>query len=275
MAKTDGEEKGYVYILTNPSFREDWIKIGKSSRPVDVRSKELDNTAVPLPFEIYATMKTASYNKVEAMLHKFLQKMGVRIRNNREFFNVKPETALEAFSGIAELLPDAELFINGNTPTATTPETNHEPKTRAPRKRPTNTGADVVEVHSTEELQKGARYSLDGEHFVSMAKFAFVFVKQLLEDSSLTFSQLEALLPRTMLNGFEYCGVVARKGVVDTASYPIAAKQKAYHHGDPNYLLTASDGVVFYTTTQWERSSFKKLLAIAETRGYSVFTQRK
>ena len=31
--------KGYVYILTNPSFREDWVKIGKSSRPVDVRSE--------------------------------------------------------------------------------------------------------------------------------------------------------------------------------------------------------------------------------------------
>ena len=51
-------EPGYVYILTNPSFREDWVKIGKSCRPVDVRSKELDNTAVPLPFEIFATMKT-------------------------------------------------------------------------------------------------------------------------------------------------------------------------------------------------------------------------
>ena len=29
--------KGYVYILTNKSFRDDWVKIGKSSRPVDVR----------------------------------------------------------------------------------------------------------------------------------------------------------------------------------------------------------------------------------------------
>ena len=28
------KEPGYVYILTNPSFREDWVKIGKSSRPV-------------------------------------------------------------------------------------------------------------------------------------------------------------------------------------------------------------------------------------------------
>ena len=27
------KELGYVYILTNPSFREDWVKIGKSSRP--------------------------------------------------------------------------------------------------------------------------------------------------------------------------------------------------------------------------------------------------
>ena len=51
------KEAGYVYILTNPSFKEDWVKIGMSSRHVDIRSKELDNTAVPLPFEIYATLK--------------------------------------------------------------------------------------------------------------------------------------------------------------------------------------------------------------------------
>ena len=29
----NNKEPGYVYILTNPSFREDWVKIGKSSRP--------------------------------------------------------------------------------------------------------------------------------------------------------------------------------------------------------------------------------------------------
>ena len=35
----NNKEPGYVYILTNPSFREDWVKIGKSSRPVDLRRK--------------------------------------------------------------------------------------------------------------------------------------------------------------------------------------------------------------------------------------------
>lgn len=57
--------KDYVYILTNPSFREDWVKIGKSSRLVDVRSKEPDNTAVPLPFEVYATLYTSKFDKAE------------------------------------------------------------------------------------------------------------------------------------------------------------------------------------------------------------------
>ena len=69
------KESGYVYILTNPSFREDWVKIGKSSRPVDVRSKELDNTAVPLPFEIFATMKTTKYNEVEKLVHKTIDRI--------------------------------------------------------------------------------------------------------------------------------------------------------------------------------------------------------
>jgi hypothetical protein len=39
---------------------------------VDVRSKELDNTAVPLPFEIFATMKTAKYNEVEKLVSSSL-----------------------------------------------------------------------------------------------------------------------------------------------------------------------------------------------------------
>ena len=85
------KEPGYVYILTNPSFREDWVKIGKSSRPVDVRTKELDNTAVPLPFEIFATMKTAKYNEAEKLVHRYIGRFtNLRIRRNREFFNVTP-----------------------------------------------------------------------------------------------------------------------------------------------------------------------------------------
>ncbi|MBP5137221.1 MAG: GIY-YIG nuclease family protein [Paludibacteraceae bacterium] len=104
--------KGYVYILTNPSFREDWVKIGKSSRPVDVRSKELDNTAVPLPFEIYATLKTSKFDKVEKQIHKQIDRLtDLRIRQNREFFNIAPSVALDIMRDIADLLEDAELAV--------------------------------------------------------------------------------------------------------------------------------------------------------------------
>ena len=106
------KDSGYVYILTNPSFREDWVKIGKSSRPVDVRSKELDNTAVPLPFEIYATLRTVKYDKVEKQIHKQIDRLSdLRIRQNREFFNIAPSVALDIMRDIADLLEDAELAV--------------------------------------------------------------------------------------------------------------------------------------------------------------------
>ena len=105
------QESGYVYILTNPSFKEDWIKIGKSSRPVDVRSKELDNTAVPLPFEIFATIKTTKYNEVEKIVHKTIDRLtNLRIRQNREFFNVAPQVSLDIFRDIATAIDDAEII---------------------------------------------------------------------------------------------------------------------------------------------------------------------
>ena len=107
------DNKGYVYILTNPSFREDWVKIGKSARPVDIRSKELDNTAVPLPFEIYATLYTSKYNEVEKQIHKQIDRLtDLRIHQNREFFNISPSMALDIMRDIADLLgDDAELRV--------------------------------------------------------------------------------------------------------------------------------------------------------------------
>ncbi len=109
------EDPGYVYILTNPSFREDWVKIGKSSRPVNVRSKELDNTAVPLPFEIFATIKTVKFNEVEKLVHKTIDRLtDLRIRQNREFFNVAPQVALDILRDIATTIDDAEVLLYEN-----------------------------------------------------------------------------------------------------------------------------------------------------------------
>ena len=133
---SDNKEIGYVYILTNPSFREDWVKIGKSSRPVDVRSKELDNTAVPLPFEIFATMKTSKFNEVEKLVHKTIDRLtDLRIRQNREFFNV--EVALDIFRDIAQTVDDAVVTeYKDNKPIVTNAEKEEQKiEIERPKKR--------------------------------------------------------------------------------------------------------------------------------------------
>ncbi len=128
MNNSKESSQGYVYILTNPSFREDWVKIGKSSRPVDVRSKELDNTAVPLPFEIYATLKTDKYSMVEKNIHKQIDRLtDLRIRQNREFFNIAPSVALDLMRDTAAFLDDAELavYVDGKPVISKSKEEDH------------------------------------------------------------------------------------------------------------------------------------------------------
>jgi hypothetical protein len=102
---------GYVYVLTNKSFRDDWVKIGYSSRIPDIRSKELDNTAVPLPYEVYATLKTKKYKEAESLIHSFIRKLNptLRIRESREFFNIKPEDAANILEDVAGVLDESEV----------------------------------------------------------------------------------------------------------------------------------------------------------------------
>ena len=108
-------DSGYVYILTNPCFRKDWVKIGKTSRPVDTRSKELDNTSIPLPFEVYAMLKTNNMTKIERLIQGLIEEFNpaLRIRRNREFFNVPPAKALGLLAKAAEILDEADNIVLG------------------------------------------------------------------------------------------------------------------------------------------------------------------
>lgn len=124
---------GYVYILTNPSFRKDWVKIGMTERPVNIRSKELDNTAVPLPFEIYATLKTKHRRKVENLLHGMIDDLDPnrRIRKSREFFNINPETALRLLIRAADVFDEKENISREISKPTTTSQPKKEVKSVA------------------------------------------------------------------------------------------------------------------------------------------------
>jgi len=105
------QKKGYVYIFTNPCFKESWIKIGKTDN-IERRLADLSGaTGVPLPFEMYATLKTTKYHKAETMIHKMIGVLSPdkRVNPKREFFNIEPDDAVIVFKDIAELIDDAEF----------------------------------------------------------------------------------------------------------------------------------------------------------------------
>ena len=105
------KEPGFVYILTNPSFKDDIVKIGLTSGTVEKRMKELQTTGVPTPFEEYASIRTTKFQEVERFMHHSLSLLseGSRVNDNREFFRISPEKALSFMLEIAELLDDAEI----------------------------------------------------------------------------------------------------------------------------------------------------------------------
>jgi len=81
---------GYVYIISNPAFKEDIYKIGMTSKKdIKERLKSLDNTSTPLPFVVDILIPHHSPKKLETYLHNKFK--NYRLRNRREFFSIKKE----------------------------------------------------------------------------------------------------------------------------------------------------------------------------------------
>lgn len=102
------EKTGYIYVLTNESFhRENWIKIGYAE-DVDRRVRELSNTSVPLPYEVYCTYeipRISGTKDPDKLLHDLISKLNpsLRISPNREFFEMLPWDAYDMLFAIAQM----------------------------------------------------------------------------------------------------------------------------------------------------------------------------
>ncbi len=131
-------DEGYVYILTNPSFRDHLIKIGMTKREADIRKDELykNNTALPLPFELFATFKTQKYKSVEKFVHRTLDSLtNARVSENREFFDIDPYKVINLLKDISNLLGEPEPCINGDENMECCPnENNSDSILSSPRK---------------------------------------------------------------------------------------------------------------------------------------------
>ncbi|NWH03811.1 GIY-YIG nuclease family protein [Desulfobacter latus] len=79
---------GYVYILSNDAYQEDYYKIGMTSRSPSTRAFELynKNTAVPGKFSVEFSIKVSDCALAERQIHSQLSTY--RVNNYREFFKV-------------------------------------------------------------------------------------------------------------------------------------------------------------------------------------------
>lgn len=117
------DKTGFIYVLTNESFhRDNWVKIGYAE-DVEKRVKELSNTAVPLPYEIYCTYEIPRLNGVkdpDKLIHDLIQTLNpnLRISQNREFFEIYPWDAYSMLLAIAQMHNKTDKLIKNKSNSA-------------------------------------------------------------------------------------------------------------------------------------------------------------
>jgi hypothetical protein len=89
--------QGFVYILVSPN--NNYIKIGGTERPIDVRLRQINGTesyADHGPWALSDFLQVTDWQLVESKLHRHFQQQRIRdIAGTRELFNVPPHAARE------------------------------------------------------------------------------------------------------------------------------------------------------------------------------------
>ena len=101
---------GYIYILTNPSFKE-YVKIGYADN-VKERLKQLNRSeCIPFAFRVYATYEVES-RLSDVKIHSIIDTLNPNLRSidnfngkerKREFYAMSAEDAYSILEAIAEI----------------------------------------------------------------------------------------------------------------------------------------------------------------------------
>ena len=102
---------GWLYVMHNPAYREPWLKIGKSSRPPNVRARELGSaTGVPEEFHTLHFVHVRDRHEAEKQVHAVLAKY--RKSPGKEFFDVPLPVAADTLNRVAQ---DYPIVVGGSS----------------------------------------------------------------------------------------------------------------------------------------------------------------
>lgn len=104
------KELGYIYVLTNPCFKE-YVKIGYSKDPVARVNKINQAETVPFSYRIVCTLATER-TAADLVLHKLIDQLAPNARcseivngkeRKKEFYEMSPEDACSILCSIAQI----------------------------------------------------------------------------------------------------------------------------------------------------------------------------
>ncbi|MEN9862368.1 MAG: hypothetical protein RLZZ601_132 [Pseudomonadota bacterium] len=93
--------KHWIYILSNPSYRDNLFKVGKSLFDVDIRKKQLSSsTGVPTDFQQEYGCYIDSDLNIEGIIHRELDEH--RYNADREFFTSDLDTIVQTIYSVCK-----------------------------------------------------------------------------------------------------------------------------------------------------------------------------
>lgn len=104
--------KGWIYVLSNPSFSDGLIKIGRSSKYPSERSKQLFETGVPEPFRLEYAALVDEHELIESSVHRKLDQC--RPNKSREFFTCAIPTAIDTIRQLASIYDEEIHYKSPN-----------------------------------------------------------------------------------------------------------------------------------------------------------------
>ena len=164
---------GIIYVLSNPAM-PGIVKIGKTTRDVELRLNELYQTGTPLPFECVYAARVDDESKVERALHLAFDPQ--RVNPRREFFSIQPEQAVTILELLAleDVTPTVQENVANVDSDARESLVRFKNKRKAPMKLSqigitpgtvlTYTDGDItcVVVNDKQVEYEGVLYSLSG-----------------------------------------------------------------------------------------------------------------
>jgi len=212
---------GYLYIMSNPSFKDGLLKVGKSDRHPRERKAELETTGVPRPFTLEYYVRVDDHHSLENRVHKKLDEY--RSSSTREFFQISVPKAIDVMRELATPAKSDETVLWDDPA-----EVERETRQREEKQR------KIRESQERNEKEKLMR-----ERMNSLKQDLTNIISQIRDDLSFDLYKFHRLEP-------DYATIV---GVLSFFGYPfamVALFAIGLHPGATHLLLIAIVGFAIF-----------------------------